>query len=100
MFQTHAEAKPVHMLEGITRRTLTHGERMLLVEFSIKAGSVFPEHSHPYEQIGYLCKGAGRLWIGSKSYELLPGSSKGLDWSLIDDYLIGQDISIMDSPVL
>ena len=75
MFQTQAEAKPVQMMEGITRRTLTYGERMLLVEFSIKAGSFFPEHSHPYEQIGYLCKGAGRLWIGTECYELLPGAS-------------------------
>jgi len=75
MFQKSSDAKAVTMLPGITRRTLTYGDRMLLVEFSIKAGSVFPEHSHSYEQIGYLCKGSGRLWIGEQSSEIRPGSS-------------------------
>ncbi len=75
MFRKSVEATPVEMMEGITRRTLTYGERMLLVEFTIRAGAVFPEHRHPYEQTGYLCKGAGRLWIGEESFELCPGSS-------------------------
>jgi quercetin dioxygenase-like cupin family protein len=75
MFRTHAEARPVPMLKGITRRTLTFGDRMLLVEFSIDKGSIFPEHSHPYEQIGYLCRGAGTLWIDQESCDLEPGSS-------------------------
>lgn len=69
------------MMEGITRRTLTFGESMLLVEFSIQAGAEFPEHRHPYEQTGYLCKGAGRLWIGEESFGLSPGSS----WSIPAD---------------
>jgi quercetin dioxygenase-like cupin family protein len=81
MFKTSQEAKPVEMMEGITRRTLTFGERMLLVEFTIRKGAVFPEHSHPYEQTGYLCKGAGRLWIGEEAFDLSPGSS----WSIPAD---------------
>ena len=75
MFQKSSNAKAVPMLAGITRRTLVFGDRMLLVEFTIDAGAVFPEHSHPYEQIGYLCKGKGQLWIGEKSSEIVPGSS-------------------------
>ena len=75
MFRTSTQAKPVVMLKGITRRTLTYGDRMILVEFTIQAGAVFPEHSHPYEQIGYLSKGAGTLQISTESCELRPGSS-------------------------
>jgi len=75
MFRRSEEASPVEMLEGITRRTLTHGERMLLVEFTIRAGAVFPEHQHPYEQTGYLCKGSGRLWIAGEAFDLAPGAS-------------------------
>jgi len=63
------------MFEGITRRTLTYGDRMLLVEFRVEHGSVFPEHCHPYEQIGYMCRGAGTLWIGKEGFDLEPGSS-------------------------
>jgi len=36
---------------------------------------LFSEHHHPYEQIGYLCAGAGKLWIGEKMHELAPGAS-------------------------
>ena len=75
MFQRSCDARPVEMAEGITRRTLTHGKKMVLVEFTIRAGSVFPEHDHPYEQIGYLSKGAGRLWIGGEMHELAPATS-------------------------
>ena len=63
------------MAPAITRRTLTIGDSMLLVEFTLEAGAVFPEHRHPYEQIGYLCKGSGRLWIGNEPCEVGPGSS-------------------------
>ena len=75
MFQKRADVKPVPMLEGIERRTLTYGDNMLLVEFTVRAGAVFPEHQHVYEQIGYLCKGSGRLWIGEECREIAPGSS-------------------------
>jgi quercetin dioxygenase-like cupin family protein len=83
MFRNSQEAKPVEMMEGITRRTLTFGERMLLVEFSIRAGAVFPEHCHPFEQTGYLCRGEGRMWIDGKYFSLSPGSS----WSIPADTL-------------
>lgn len=75
MFRKSRQVKPVEMLSGVMRRTLTHGERMLLVEFEVRAGSVFPEHEHPYEQIGYLCSGKGRLWIAGEVFEMEPGSS-------------------------
>jgi quercetin dioxygenase-like cupin family protein len=75
MFNESTGVEPVLMLEGIERRTLTYGENMLLVEFTVRAGAVFPEHAHTYEQIGYLCKGAGKLWIGEECREIAPGSS-------------------------
>jgi quercetin dioxygenase-like cupin family protein len=78
MFQKSVDVAPVLMLEGIERRTLTYGNNMLLVEFTVRAGSVFPEHAHTYEQIGYLCRGSGRLWIGEECQEIVPGSS----WSI------------------
>ncbi len=75
MFNRSADVDPVPMLEGIERRTLTHGDHMLLVEFTVRAGAVLPEHAHTYEQIGYLCKGAGKLWIGEECRQIVPGSS-------------------------
>ena len=95
MFRNSRDAKPVEMMEGIVRRTLTFGERMLLVEFSVRAGAVFPEHHHPYEQTGYLCKGAGRLWVGEEAFDLSPGSS----WNIPADVSHKAEFS-MDSVAL
>jgi quercetin dioxygenase-like cupin family protein len=75
VFQNSSEARAVQMTPAITRRTLTFGDSMLLVEFTLEAGAIFPAHSHPYEQIGYLCRGSGKLWIGEESFDLGPGSS-------------------------
>jgi hypothetical protein len=38
MFNESTGVEPVLMLEGIERRTLTYGENMLLVEFTVRAG--------------------------------------------------------------
>jgi len=96
MFRTSAHAKPVEMMEGITRRTLTFGERMLLVEFTIQAGAVFPEHRHPYEQTGYLCRGAGRMRIGKEWFELLPGSSWNIPADVTHSAEFSQDSLALD----
>lgn len=75
MIRNSAEVQAVPMTPGITRRTLALGDAVLLVEFTIQAGAVFPLHSHPYEQIGYLCSGSGRLWVGAEAADIRPGSS-------------------------
>lgn len=59
-----AEGRAVEMLPGITRRTLGWGDRMLLVEITLREGGLVPPHSHPHEQIGYLLKGQLEFTIG------------------------------------
>jgi hypothetical protein len=58
MFLPHSQSPaPVPALPGITRRTLVHGTSMMLVEFSLQAGSTLPSHSCPCDPAGH----AGRL---------------------------------------
>ncbi len=75
MFTRHCLQGYKHSVEGILRKTLVHGERMLLTEFLMKKGSHLPEHSHPQDQTGYLVSGSIRLRIGEDSLELKPGDS-------------------------
>ena len=66
---------------GIRLKTLTYGDRTLLVEFRMAAGSALPGHAHPHEQTGYLVSGRIRLTIGGQSFEVGPGDS----WSIGGD---------------
>jgi quercetin dioxygenase-like cupin family protein len=56
-------------------KTLCYGEKTLMTEFVMDAGSVLPRHSHPYEQTGYLVKGRIRLVIGGVEHDVEPGDS-------------------------
>ena len=75
MLVHRSSATPVEMLPGVVRRTLTEGERMMLIEVSLAQGTVVPLHTHPHEQIGYLASGR-LLWeLGDERRELSAGDS-------------------------
>ena len=62
-------------LPGIKLKTLVHGDKTLLSEFSMNANSSLPLHSHIHEQTGYLVKGKVRLTIGQQAFTAEPGDS-------------------------
>jgi quercetin dioxygenase-like cupin family protein len=75
MFGKHSGDNYRNILTGIRIKTLVHGERTLMTEFILDRGSLLPEHSHPYEQTGYLVSGRIILRIGNARQEMLPGGS-------------------------
>lgn len=76
-----SESGFIKVLEGIERKTLVYGDKMLLGEFKLKKGASLPLHSHPHEQTGYLVSGRMILTIAGKPYEINPGDS----WSIPGD---------------
>jgi quercetin dioxygenase-like cupin family protein len=68
-----SDVSPVEMLPGVTRRTMTDGERMMLIEVTLDSGAVVPMHTHPHEQTGYLVSGRMRLQIEDEKRDLSPG---------------------------
>jgi quercetin dioxygenase-like cupin family protein len=73
---THgSDATPVEMMPGVTRRTLSTSERMMLIDVILEKGAVVPFHSHPHEQIGYLASGRVLFEMGDERRELGPGDS-------------------------
>ena len=75
MLVYRSSATPVEMLPGVVRRTLTAGERTMLIEVTLAQGAVVPSHSHPHEQIGYLASGRLLFEVGDERRELSPGDS-------------------------
>ncbi|MEM2146165.1 MAG: cupin domain-containing protein [Candidatus Jordarchaeaceae archaeon] len=67
--------KTIEMFKGVHRKTLAVSEKMMLVEFNFKKGSIVPHHTHPNEQIGYIVKGKVKLKIGEKEHLLENGDS-------------------------
>lgn len=63
------------LAQGISRKTLTYGEKTLMTEFRLAKGAVFLAHSHPHEQIGYLVSGRIVLNLDGEDHELGPGDS-------------------------
>ncbi len=69
----HNSVTPVEMFPGVVRRTITYGERLMLVEVAIDEGAVVPMHTHPHEQTGYLISGRFLFELGHEQRELGPG---------------------------
>lgn len=70
-----ANVEPVAMCNGITRRTLSTGHKLMLCLFEWDTGAILPEHSHPHEQLGYVISGKVEFTIGGKTIVLGPGES-------------------------
>jgi quercetin dioxygenase-like cupin family protein len=75
MYFPWSKARPVEMSPGLTRRTLGVGEKVLMAEFRVLAGTVVKVHSHPYEQVGYVVSGQMAFSIDGEELVLGPGDS-------------------------
>ena len=75
MFSHHSSNGYTEILKGLKIKTLCHGPSTLMTEFQLEKDAELPEHSHPYEQTGYLVKGKIRLTIDGVASELVPGDS-------------------------
>ena len=75
MFRKGVAGGHREVADGIGLKTLVHGEKTLMSEFSLKGGNVLPAHAHPHEQTGYLVSGRIRLTIGDETFEVEPGDS-------------------------
>ena len=64
---------PIEMFSGVFRRTLTAGDRLMLIEVTLEEGAVVPMHTHPHEQTGYLISGRFLFELGDEKRELGPG---------------------------
>lgn len=81
MFGIKSENGYHEILKGIKIKTINVGEKMLMTEFILEKGALLPQHSHPFEQTGYLVSGSIELFIGTSSHILKPGDS----WNIPED---------------
>ena len=61
--------------EGVTRKVLAHGGKMLCAEVHFVKGAIGAVHTHPHEQIGYVVAGDFELTLGEKKQIIHAGDT-------------------------
>ena len=70
-----SDVEPVEMVPGVWRRTLSWGERLMVVHVTLEEGAAVPAHRHPHEQITYIVEGELSMEVGGRAYVLRAGDS-------------------------
>jgi quercetin dioxygenase-like cupin family protein len=75
MINRQGEGLTRELLPGVTLITRCWGDKTLMGEFHIKAGSELPDHNHPHEQTGYLVSGRLDLIIDGRRHAFSAGDT-------------------------
>lgn len=76
MKSTSIEIAPrLRPFKGVDMAVLGSGDKITFIRMAIKPGSLFPEHTHPNEQIGTCLEGEGELTSGGDTIKVTPGVS-------------------------
>ncbi len=88
-------------LEGVTYKTLVHGEKTSLGEFLLARGAVIPMHKHHHEQTGYMVSGRMKFTIGTETFTAEPGASWNIPSNLEHGVEVLEDSVVIEvfSPV-
>jgi quercetin dioxygenase-like cupin family protein len=60
---------------GMTRQVLAHSNELMLVRHYFEKGWIGARHSHPHHQLVYVVKGALRVEVGEKTFDVFAGDS-------------------------
>jgi quercetin dioxygenase-like cupin family protein len=96
MFVKADHATQVEMAPGVLRRTLGHGEKMLLAEFTAAGGSEVPTHSHPHAQVGYMVQGRMQLTVGDQTQTVEGGDSYYIPGDIPHGAVMLEDSVVVD----
>ena len=73
MIEEHSEW--VSMGDGVRRRIIVDGEKLMLVEIQLAPGAVVALHSHVHEQASFIVSGRVRYTVGEQTTEYKAGQS-------------------------
>ncbi len=64
---------------GMKRQVLAYNDQLMLVRHYLEQGWVGARHSHPHHQLLYVARGAIRLDVGGKLFDMRAGDSVVVD---------------------
>lgn len=87
----------VHMAEGVRRRILNDGEKLMLVQVEFAAaGNAVPEHSHIHEQISFITAGKMRFTVAGREVVVSAGESIHLPSSVVHGATALEPSTVLD----
>jgi quercetin dioxygenase-like cupin family protein len=89
------ELEEREMVPGFRARFI-HSDHMTLASWTVKAGSIMPEHSHPHEQITAILEGDFEMTVGGKTSRLSPNTVGTIPANVIHSGVALTDCRIMD----
>jgi quercetin dioxygenase-like cupin family protein len=90
------DSKKEKLIEGVTRRLLSTGEKIQVFILEMKGGTPVPEHSHPHEQAGYMIEGLFEVNIGGEKGLLKKDSYFRIPASIPHSGYVHEDTVLLD----
>jgi len=80
---------------GVSRKILTYGGNVMMVEVTMKKGGVGTVHAHPHEQISYIAAGSFRFTVGDETQVVSAGDSLYMPPNVVHSTVALEDNSIV-----
>lgn len=94
---TQDDSPQIHTpFNGVHRRTMASGERVMVVEFFLERGAVIPEHSHMHEQAGYVMRGSITFIINGQTHKLYEGDSYAIPGDIPHGAQVEEDCILVE----
>ncbi len=61
--------------DGVSRKVISHGGKIMSVEVSFEKGAIGSIHTHEHEQVSYVLNGEFKITIDSEENVLIKGDS-------------------------
>lgn len=81
---------------GMTRQVLAHNDELMLVRHYFKQDWVGERHSHPHHQLVYVVRGALRVDVDGKVFDVLAGDSFVVDGGVEHQASALEDSEVLD----
>jgi len=96
MIVKNADIVAQELGQGVSRKILATGGKMMTVQFTFEKDAVGAPHSHPHEQVGYVIKGSFKATIGGESMILEVGDSYYVSPDVVHGVVALEDGIVLD----
>ena len=97
MFTINQEVTAVPMVEGVTRKVLSHSGSLMVCEITLGGGSVIASHAHPHEQITYVISGKCCYTVGEATQEVSAGDSVLIPGNVPHSIVVLETMKVIDA---